>query len=292
MDYALHVVVFVFLFGMLALSLNISSGYTHLISLGHAGFFGLGAYTTAVLTTRFGVSMWINLAAAMVVTGVVAGLAAFVLVRMTDDYFMISTLGIGVILHSIMNNCSFLTRGSLGLPGIPMPEFFGYPLTSTWQWAVLSGMFYVASFVVANNIQRSPLGLVFVGISEDEVFCQSLGKNVTLAKMRSFVPGAMLASIPGVLYAHYVSYIDPTSFTAYESIFILSIVIVGGLGNLWGSLAAAAFMVFVPELLRLAGLPSSVAASVRQMIFGILLMVVVINPARRNARVNKTVRSG
>ena len=114
-----------------------------------------------------------------------------------------------------------------------------------------------------------------MGISEDEIFCQSLGKNVGLAKLQSFVLGAMLAAVPGALYAHYVSYIDPTSFTIHESIFVLSIIIVGGMGNLWGSLAAAAFMILVPEALRFVGLPSGIAANVRQMLYGAALILVI-----------------
>ena len=114
-----------------------------------------------------------------------------------------------------------------------------------------------------------------MAISEDEIFCQSLGKNVGLAKLQSFVLGAMLAAVPGALYAHYVSYIDPTSFTIHESIFILSIIIVGGMGNLWGSLAAAAFMILVPEAMRFVGLPGGIAANVRQMLYGAALVLVV-----------------
>ncbi len=130
-------------------------------------------------------------------------------------------------------------------------------------------------FWVARNFKRSALGRVLVAISEDEIFCQSLGKNVGLVKLQSFVLGAMLAAVPGALYAHYVSFIDPTSFTIHESIFILSIIIVGGMGNLWGSLAAAAFMILVPEALRFVGLPGGIAANVRQMLYGALLMLVI-----------------
>ena len=139
---------------------------------------------------------------------------------------------------------------------------------------LLAGAFYAAVFWVARNLKRSALGRVLVAISEDEIFCQSLGKNVGLAKLQSFVLGAMLAAVPGALYAHYVSFIDPTSFTIHESIFILSIII-GGMGNLWGSLAAAAFMILVPEALRFVGLPSGIAANVRQMLYGAALVGVI-----------------
>ncbi len=275
MDYLLHLFVFVFIYGMVALSLNVASGFTQLISLAQAGFFGVGAYTTAILATRYDWPLWINLPLGMAAAGMVALPVALVALRTVEDYFIICTMGMGVILFSVMNNWMDLTRGPLGIPGIPPVSVFDYPLTEKWQWVLLAGAFYAAVFWLARNLKASALGRILVAISEDEIFCQSLGKNVSLAKLQSFILGAMLAAIPGALYAHYVSFIDPSSFTIHESIFILSIIIVGGMGNLWGSLAAAAFMILVPEALRFVGLPSGIAANVRQMLYGAALVLVV-----------------
>lgn len=287
MDYLLHLLIFVLLFGMAALSLNVASGFTQLISLAQAGFFGVGAYTSAILATRYGWSLWGNLPLAMTLAVIVALPVALLAMRTVEDYFIICTMGMGVILFSLMNNWMELTRGPLGIPGIPAVTIFGHPLTAKWEWLLLAGVFYTAMFWVARNLKRSALGRVLVAISDDEIFCQSLGKNVGLAKIQSFVLGAMLATVPGVLYAHYVSFIDPTSFTIHESIFILSIIIVGGMGNLWGSLAAAAFMILVPEALRFVGLPSGIAANVRQMLYGAALVLVIwfqnFQPARTRA---------
>ncbi len=275
MDYVLHLVIFVLLYGMVALSLNVSSGFTQLISLTHAGFFGVGAYTTAILAARYGWPFWVNLPLGMLIAGLVALPVAVVALRTVEDYFIICTMGMGVILFSIMNNWMDLTHGPLGIPGIPAVTIFRHPLATKWEWMLLVGVFYTAVFWVARNLMLSALGRVLVAISEDEIFCLSLGKNVGLAKLQSFVLGAMLATVPGALYAHYVSFIDPSSFTIQESIFILSIIIVGGMGNLWGSLAAAAFMILVPEVLRFVGLPSGVAANVRQMLYGSTLVLVI-----------------
>jgi len=275
MEYVLHLIVFVLLYGMVALSLNVASGFTQLISLAHAGFFGVGAYATAVLATRYGWPFWLNLPLAMAIAGLVALPVAFVALRTVEDYFIICTMGMGVILFSAMNNWMGLTRGPLGIPGIPPVSFFGNELTAKWEWVLLAGAFYTVEFWIARDLKRSALGRVLVAISEDEIFCQSLGKDVGLAKLQSFLLGAMLAAVPGVLYAHYVSFIDPTSFTISESIFILSIIIIGGMGNLWGSLAAAAFMVLMPEALRFVGLPNGIAANVRQMLYGAALILVI-----------------
>ena len=119
---------------------------------------------------------------------------------------------------------------------------------------------------------NSPFGRIFIALSEDEIFLKSLGKNVYQAKVISFTLGGMFAAIPGVLYAHYISYIDPTSFTVDESIFILSIVIIGGMRSLWGSALAAAILVILPEALRFIGMPSNMAANMRQIIYGIALI--------------------
>lgn len=275
MDYSLHLLVFVFVFGMVAIGLNVASGFTQLISLAQAGFFGVGAYTAAILATHYGCTLWLNLPLGMALAGIVALPVALVALRTVEDYFVICTLGMGMILYSVMNNWIEVTRGPLGIPGIPPVTLFGHELTFKWQWVLLAGGFYTLIFWLARNLKSSALGRILVSISENEIFCQSLGKNVGLAKLQSFVMGAMLAAIPGVLYAHYVSYIDPTSFTIHESIFILSIVIVGGMGNLWGCLAAAAFMILVPEALRFVGLPSGIAGNVRQMLYGAALVGVI-----------------
>jgi len=275
MDYLLHLVIFVLIYGMVALSLNVASGFTQLISLAQAGFFGVGAYTTAILGLQYGWPFWLNLPLGMGVAGLVALPVALVALRTVEDYFIICTMGMGVILFSVMNNWVELTRGPMGIPGIPAVSLFGHPLTEKWEWVLLGAGCYALVFWVANNLKRSALGRILVGISEDEIFCQSLGKNVGLAKLQSFVLGAMLAAVPGALYAHYVSYIDPTSFTIQESIFVLSIIIIGGMGNLWGGLAAAAFMIIVPEALRFVGLPGGVAANVRQMLYGAALILVI-----------------
>ncbi|MEF8727921.1 MAG: branched-chain amino acid ABC transporter permease [Accumulibacter sp.] len=285
MDYVLHLLVFVLLFGMVALSLNVASGFTQLISVAHAGFFGVGAYTTAILATRCDWPLWVNLPIGMVLAGFVALPVALVALRTVEDYFIICTMGMGVILSSIMNNWMELTRGPLGISGIPAVTLLGHPLIAKWEWAFLAAALYAAVFLVARNLKRSALGRLLVAIGEDEIFCQSLGKNVGLAKIQSFVLSAMLAAVPGALYAHYVSFIDPTSFTIHESIFILSIIIVGGMGNLCGSLAAAAFMILAPEALRFVGLSGAIAANIRQMLYGAaLVLVVIIHHSRARSR--------
>ncbi len=276
MEYILHLFILICFYTMLSQSLTLSAGFAGLISLTHAGFYGIGAYTTAILSTFYGVSFWAGIPLAMFISGCIAFIVSLIALRTVDDYFIICTLGIQVILFSIMNNWMELTRGPLGIPGIPSIQLFGFSVESKISFLSLSLFFVVAIWFVLRNISRSGFGKTLTAISEDEIYSQSIGKNVYLSKTVSFTLSAMLASIPGTLYSHYISYIDPTSFTVNESIFVLSIVIIGGLGNLSGSFFASAFLVLLPEALRFVGMPDSIAANMRQIIYGLILVIVMM----------------
>ena len=276
MEYILHLFILICFYTLLSQSLNLSAGFTGLISLAHAGFYGIGAYTTAILTTQFGFSFWLNIPLAMLISGAIAFVVSLIALRTVEDYFIICTLGIQVILFSIMNNWMGLTRGPLGIPGIPSIHLFGIDLDSKISFLTLSLFFVAIIWFLLRNISKSGFGKTLKAISEDEIYTQSIGKNIYLSKIVSFTLSAMFAAIPGTLYAHYISYIDPTSFTVNESIFVLSIVIIGGLGNLTGSFLAAAFLVLLPEALRFVGMPDSIAANIRQIIYGLILVIVMM----------------
>ncbi|HEX8396066.1 MAG TPA: branched-chain amino acid ABC transporter permease [Pyrinomonadaceae bacterium] len=277
MEYLLHLLILIAFYALLAQSLNLSAGFTGLISLAHAGFYGIGAYTTAILSTQFGLSFWINLPLAMLIGGAIAFIVSLIALRTVEDYFIICTLGIQVIVFSLMNNLMDVTRGPLGIPGIPAIHFFGINLDDKISFLALSVFFVAIVWFVLRNVSRSGFGKTLRAISEDEIYTQNIGKNVYQAKIVSFTLSAILAAIPGALYAHYITYIDPTSFTVNESIFILSIVIIGGLGNLTGSFFAAAFLVLLPEALRFVGMPNNIAANMRQIIYGIILVTVIMS---------------
>lgn len=276
MEYILHLFILICFYTLLSQSLNLSAGFTGLISLAHAGFYGIGAYTTAILSTQFGLSFWLSIPLAMLISGAIAFIVSLIALRTVEDYFIICTLGIQVILFSNMNNWMDLTRGPLGIPGIPSISLFGFNLDSKFSYLMLSLFFVAIIWFVLRNISKSGFGKTLTAISEDEIYSQSIGKNVYVSKTVSFTLSAMFAAIPGTLYAHYISYIDPTSFTVTESIFVLSIVIIGGLGNLTGSFLAAAFLVLLPEGLRFVGMPDSIAANMRQIIYGLILVVVMM----------------
>ena len=147
MEYLLHIAIVVLIYGMLALSLNISSGFTQLISLAQAGFFGVGAYTTAILSSQYAFPFWINMPIAMIVALFLAVVVGSLVLRSVDEYFVISTLALGAILFSVMNNWMSVTRGPLGIFGIPPASFMKYRLTQNYQWLLLSSLIYALLFV-------------------------------------------------------------------------------------------------------------------------------------------------
>lgn len=275
MEYFLHILIMILLYVMLSQSLTITSGYSGLISLAHAGFYGIGAYTSALLSVDFGFTFLATLPLAMLLSGILAMFVSVIALRTVDDYFIIITLGIQVVAFSVMNNWMSLTNGPLGIPGIPALTIFGFAFHSKLSFLLLTLALTAIVFYLLRNVVRSPFGRILIALSEDEIFTKSLGKKVYLSKVAAFTIGGMFAAIPGVLYAHYISYIDPTSFTIDESIFILSIVIIGGMRNLWGSAVAAAVLVILPEALRFIGMPNSIAANMRQILYGLALVVMM-----------------
>jgi branched-chain amino acid transport system permease protein len=276
MEYFLHIIVISGIYIILALSLNLIVGFTGLPALGHAAFSCIGAYTSSLLALNLGLSPWVGLILGACLAGLSGVVIGYPAVRLKGDYLALATFGLGVIVYSIAKNWVSLTRGPMGLPGIPGFSIFGYELSEIWQYLILVGFFVLITIFVINRIVKSPFGRVLRSIREDEVASESLGKDINKHKLIVFVVGAFFAGIGGSLYAHYITFIDPSSFTVTESITILLMVIFGGMGSIQGSVVGAVILVVIPELLRFLGVPSSIAAPLRQMIYGLLLVVLMI----------------
>ena len=276
MEYLLHILVIAGIYIILTLSLNLIVGYTGLPALGHAAFSCIGAYTSSLLALNMGMSPWIGLligACVAAFSGVVIGYPA---VRLKGDYLALATFGLGVIVYSIAKNWVSLTRGPMGLPGIPGFSILGFGLSGIWSYLLLVSVFVILTIFVIKRIVNSPFGRILRSIREDEIASEALGKDITRYKLLVFIIGAFFAGIAGSLYAHYITFIDPSSFTVMESITILLMVIFGGMGSISGSVVGAVILVVLPELLRFLGMPSSIAAPMRQMIYGLLLVVLML----------------
>jgi branched-chain amino acid transport system permease protein len=276
MEYLIHIFVVCGIYSILALSLNLVVGYTGLASLGHAAFFCIGAYISALLTLNLGISPWISLAAGATGSAVLGAIIGIPSLRLKGDYLALGTFGAGVIVYQIAKNWVSLTRGPMGLPGIPGFSVLGFSLDSTWSYLVIVVVFTLVTIFVLKRLVNGAYGRVLRSIREDEIASETLGKYTAKYKLQVFVMGAFFAGIAGSLYAHYITFIDPSSFTVMESITILLMVIFGGMGSIKGSLVGAVMLVIFPEVLRFLGMPSSIAAPTRQMIYGLLLVVFMI----------------
>jgi branched-chain amino acid transport system permease protein len=276
MDFLFHLLVLIGIYTVLAVSLDLLVSQTGILSIAHAAFYGLGAYTSALFAVRLGASFISGILAGMCVAGIVSFVVSLPSLRLHDDYFVIATFGFQMIVFSVFNNWTDFTQGPLGLAGIPKPSIFGWTVDSELGFIVLAMVTAALSYFVVRRIMISPFGRVLRAIREDEVFTQAMGKNTLLFKVAAFAVSAALAASAGSLYAHYITYIDPTSFTVMESILVISMVIIGGAGSRWGPLIGAVVLVALPEALRFIGLPSSVAANLRQIIYGALLVIMMM----------------
>ncbi len=276
MEYFLHILVITGIYVILTLSLNLVVGYTGLAALGHAAFSCVGAYTSALLALNYGLSPWLGLVAGACVAAVLGVVIGAPSLRLKGDYLALATFGLGVIVYSVAKNWVAVTRGPMGLPGIPGFSVFGAEISAVWSYLILTLVFVALTYLVIRRIVRSPFGRILRAIRDDEIAALAMGKNINKHKIIVFVVGAFFAGIAGSLYAHYITFIDPSSFTVMESITILLMVVFGGMGSLSGSFVGAAVLVIFPELLRFLGMPSSVAAPLRQMIYGLLLIVLML----------------
>lgn len=274
--YVLHVLILISIYTILVVSLDLVAGHTGLLSLAHAAFYGIGAYSTALASIHLGFSLAFAMGLSMALA---AGASLGVSIpsrRLHEDYWVIATFGFQMVVVSVANNWTALTNGPLGIRDIPQPALLGWSLASRPSFALLAGVLMLFAYGIVVLFTSSPFGRVLHAIREDEAFVWSLGKDTLRPKVVVMAVSAMLAACAGGLYAYYSTYVDPTSFTVMESILVLSMVIIGGAGTKWGPLIGAAFLVAVLEILELLGIPSTLAANIRQMVYGTLLVVLLI----------------
>lgn len=272
MEYLVHLGVLFSIFAILALSLQLVVGYTGLLSVTHAAFYGIGAYTTALLITNLGVNFFVALLVGVIITAVVALAVGFVLSKFRGDYYALCSLGFNVIVFSIFLNWQSVTRGPLGIPGIDRPEILGFQFSENILFLILSVAFLLLCYWLSQFVTDSSFGRVLKAIREDEEAVSVFGYHTLFFKLSIFVFSAGIAAVAGALYATYITFIDPSSFTINESIFILAIIILGGLGSLRGAVIGALVLILLPEALRFVGFPSDIAAQMRQVIYGLILV--------------------
>ncbi len=274
--YFLHLLILIAIFALLAISMNLSLGYIGLVNLGHAGFFAIGAYTAAILNVQLGAPFWSGV---LLGTGI-AGLSGILLglpsLKITGDYFALVTLGFGVIVESLLKTWVPLTGGPAGITSIAKPHILGVELASLGANLLLVVIFLLVTYLFVLILVRSPYGRVLEAIRQDQVLAVALGKNPFRYKIATLAISACIAGLAGVLVAHYIGFIDPSGFTVLESVLVIAMVTVGGLRSLGGSVVGAAILLLLPELLRFIHLPSTLVGPLRQMIYAVLLILLLI----------------
>jgi branched-chain amino acid transport system permease protein len=273
MDYVLYVSTIICFWAILAISQNLVLGYAGLFSLCQAAFFGVGAYVSAILFINFGSSIFISAPAGACISAMLGAIIAIPSLRLKGDYFFIATLALQIIVFNLFVNWEAVTKGPLGIYGIYRPEIFGMSLNTNLSYLIFSLIFVLLCYFTSNRICSAPFGLTLKALREDEVATEAVGKNILKFKVLIFVFSSIWASIAGSLYIYFVGAVDPFAFTLLESIFILSIAIVGGMGSLKGSILGAIVLIVMPELLKFAAMPESIAHQVRNLIYGVCLVL-------------------
>jgi branched-chain amino acid transport system permease protein len=273
--YLIHLLILIGIYLILAISLQLALGYNGLLNLGHIAFFGIGAYASALLS----LSGW-PFFVCLIFAGILAMIFGFILSiptnKLKGDYLALATLGFTFVIYAILLNWTDLTRGPLGLPGIPRPSLFGFVFSDNLSFLILTAVIVLISYFIINRIVKSPFGKVLESVRDDQLASRVLGKNSFKIKSICLGASAFFAGIAGSLYASYITFIDPSSFTIMQLIPILLIVIVAGLASLPGTIVATIILILLPESLRFVGFPSSIVGPMRQILYAVILILILI----------------
>ncbi len=273
-NYFIHLLIMIGIYIILTLSLNLALGYTGLINLAHIALFGIGAYTSTLLTNAN-----VPFLLAFIIAGLFTSLFGYFLVFTTNklkgDYLAMATLGFSFVVFSLMLNLTEITRGPLGIPGIKKPEFFGFIIESNYAYLIFVAIICILSILIITKIIKSPFGRLLQATRDDELGLRILGKNTFSLKCKALMISAFFAGIAGSLFAHYITFIDPTSFALNELILVLTLVIVGGIASIKGSIIAPFIIIFLTESLRFLPLPSSFVGPLREIIYALALLLIL-----------------
>ena len=275
MDYLIHIAVMACLYIILTSSFNLLIGYAGLFALAHAGFFAVGAYTTAILSVSYGLPFPLPMLAGAILTAGVGAFIALPALRTSGHYLVIITLAFQVILLAFLLNVKDLTGGADGITAIERVSVFGLELATAIEFLPLAFLMMSLCFWICWRVANSPFGRALRAMRENEAATEAVGKNILYMKVTVFMVGSALAAVAGSLYARYITFVGVDTFAIDETIYILAMVILGGMANLWGSIVGAVILVLLPELLKFLELPPDIADKSREIIYGLLLIIIL-----------------
>jgi branched-chain amino acid transport system permease protein len=275
--YFIHILSLIGIYTLLVLGLNMVIGFTGLLDLGFMAFYGIAAYSAALLSIK-GFSFWLILPISILITSGIRFLLGKPLMRLKGDYLAIVTLGFGEITRLIFNNWDSLTNGPKGLPRvgerIQEIKLFSFTFKEEFHFFYLIFFFIIISILFLKRLENSKIGRAFVSIREDEIASEVIGINTASLKLLSFVLSSCFAAIAGTIYVHWIGFVSPESFTFWESVFLVCMVVLGGMGNITGVIFGCAAFVGIPEFLRTT--LGGEFVLYRMLIFGILMILIVI----------------
>jgi branched-chain amino acid transport system permease protein len=248
--YLLSIGVLVGIYTFITIGLNLLLGYAGQISLGHAAFYGMGAYTVAVLTTRFQWDPFLALGVSLLLVGIIAWLIGKPTLKLKGHYLAMATLGFGLIVQILLDEVVDITGGPQGISGIPKLAILGFSFNDDFRaYFLIWGLVMAVQWMVVNLI-KGKMGRAFLAIHTNELAAETMGINTASLKQTVFVMSAVLAALAGAFYAFTINYISPEPFGFNFSIMLVTMVVIGGMGNLWGPLLGTALLGILPELLR------------------------------------------
>ncbi len=271
--YITRVATLTILYMLLAMGLNIIVGFAGLLDLGYVGFYGIGAYVAGLLSIHYGLPFYLLLPISLVagaISGVILGAPTL---RLTGDYFAIVTFGFAELVILIVRNEIWLTRGPMGIAGIPPISFFGYEFTKGYEYYYLILFIFLVAFFIVKQLEHSKIGRAWFAIKEDEIAARCSGINVVRYKVLAFAISASIGAVGGCFFAKWFSFIHPDMFKFWESILILCLIVFGGMGNVYGVLLGALVLIPITEVLRNI-LPQQFVEA-RYLIFGVLLVIMM-----------------
>jgi branched-chain amino acid transport system permease protein len=271
------ILILIGIYSMVTVGLCLLMGYTGQVSLGHAAFFGTGAYLSAILSTRYDLNPWLAMLVAAIATGIFAYLISYPIFKLRGNYLAMATLGLGIIIWILFRELSQYTGGPDGLSGIPNFSIGGFVFDEKLERYFLVWLFCVGALLIAQNIVGSRAGRALKGIHGSEAAAESVGINAAQFKMKIFVLGAVYASLAGSLYAHHAHAIGPNAFDFMASVMVVTMAAIGGLASIWGAVFGAATITYISQdaIVEL-GRSYPRLAELDVVIYGLILMLVMI----------------
>ena len=275
MDYVYTVMNIFIIYLILSLSANVLTGFGGIFSLFQAGLFGIGAYAYAILATKYGLPFLISSTFAVMFTSLFSLIFSLVVIRVSKEYLVLLTIAFQILITTLFYVSEEITGGPYGITDIPYPEIFGIKIVEPYEFFVIETIILIFITALLYRIFKTPFGIAVKGFREDEILLSSYGVSPGIVKVKLFTLSGFLASISGTLYASYAGFIDPSSFTLMESVFIISTVLIGGPGRILGSFIGTFILVGIPEIMRYALTFGEHIFFIRQILLSLIIILVL-----------------